>query len=217
MSFLSQGQDEAKNRNRVDNNGEMCEQDFGHGISASVATEEDIDDIANFLRLFGFPQSDSKTADKIPLYANPALPLGSYSETDVRGHLFNYTAAFFGLRVNGVLSMLLSFRFPLPQFSNTSIMMDVVLSLSPTNTNDSLLSKLLNFAFDCLPRISIMECTKVKVLVLKDSEESSTICEMFKINGFVEESTLRDEFGPKRDVVIYSRWFSPQPHTEREK
>ena len=213
MSHMNQKHDGRRNKVGLDDGGEMCEQDFGSGILASVATEKDIDDITNFLRLFGFPRSDSKTANEVPFYANPALPFGAYSETEVRSHLFHYTAAFFMLRKNGMLSALLIFRFPLPQFSNKSVMMDLILSVYGGRTDPSFLSELMNFACNCLPRISIVECTKVKGLVLKDSLECNTMCEWFTKNGFVKESILSDEFGPKKDVVIFSRWLAPHTHT----
>lgn len=188
--------------------GKVFEQDFGNGFTASLAMEEDIDEITDFLQLFGFPNPDRGTGIEVPFYVSPALPLGSYSETDIRSRLFHYSAVFFMLRKNGLASTLLSFRFPLPQYAYRAVVIELILNKKGEDSTSPLLSELLNFAFDCLPGISIIECTKVKGLVLKDSVKSGVICDFFTKNGFSEESILRDEFGPKRDVAIFSRWLS---------
>ena len=192
---------------------ELFERDFGNGLVATLASEEDIDEIADFLKLFGFFPSNSKTVTNIPFYVSPSLPLGAYSETDIRSHLFKYTAAFFMLRKLDTPLALLSFRFPLPQYSYKSIIIELVLSVYPKTSHQPFLSELLNFSFECLPCVSLMECTKVKGLVARGSKGIRSLCDFFIQNGFSKESTLKDEFGPKRDVIVFTRWFSQQKHT----
>ncbi|UCE17947.1 MAG: hypothetical protein JSV84_13930 [Gemmatimonadota bacterium] len=187
---------------------ELFERSLGNDVTVALAREEDIDDIAYFMSLFGFFRSNSRGAPNLPFYVSPSLPLGAYSETDIRSHLFKYTAAFFLLRKCDTPSALLSFRFPLPQYSYRAAVLELILSLYPKTVPHPILSALLNFAFDCLPGVALVECTKVKGLVVKRSKGIRRICDFFIHNGFSKESTLRDEFGPKKDVIIFSRWFT---------
>jgi hypothetical protein len=208
MLQFSQNHDEKTYGSQGVDRRESYERSLGNGLVAALASEEDIDEITNFLRLFGFFRSNSRDVSNFPFYVSPSLPLGAYSETDIRSHLFKYTAAFFLLRKCSTPLALLSFRFPLPQYHYRAVVLELILSLYAHTENQSLLAELLNFAFDCLPDVAILECTKVKGLVVKRSKGIRTISEFFIQNGFSKESTLRDEFGPKKDVIIFSRWFS---------
>ena len=200
----------AKKRHEDDLNviGETYTRDFGHDCMGSLAVEDDIDDITKFLQLFGFPETDSKTAAMVPFYVSPALPSRAYSETEIRSYLFNYSVPFFILRKRGILSALQSFRFPLPQYFYRAMMIELILSVNPENSDHHLLSEFFNFACDCLPSLSLIECTKVKGFVLSNCSTTDDICSFFSNNGFVRESILKDEFGPKRDVFVFTRWFS---------
>ena len=205
----------AKKRHEYDLNvsGETYMRGFGRDHVGSLAVEEDIDDITKFLQLFGFPETDSKTAAMVPFYVSPALPSRAYSETEVRSYLFNYSVPFFLLRKGNIVSALLSFRFPLSQYYYRAMMSELILSVSPEQSNSYLLSDFFNFAFDCLPALSLIECTKVKGLVLSNCPTTDDICNFFTNNGFVRESILKDEFGPERDVFVFARWFSRDRET----
>jgi hypothetical protein len=188
--------------------GETYMRDFGHDCMGALAVEDDIDELTQFLQLFGFPETDSKTAAMAPFYVNPALPSRAYSETEVRSYLFNYSVPFFLLRKRSVVSALLSFRFPLPQYYSRAMMIELILNVSPENSDHHLLSEFFNFAFDCLPSLSLIECTKVKGFVLSTCSTTDDICGFLTKNRFVRESVLKDEFGPKRDIFVFARWFS---------
>ena len=191
---------------------ELYERNLGHGFAASLAREEDMDGLSDFLSVFGFSRSNAGAATTQPFYVSPSLPLGAYSETDIRSHLFKYTAAFFVLRKGDALLALLSFRFPLPQYYYRAIVLELILTLHPETVRHPVLSELLNFAFDCLPCASMVECTKVKSLVVRGSKGVRSVCDFFIHNGFAKETTLKDEFGPKRDVIVFARWLSQSGH-----
>jgi len=165
-------------------------------ISMMIAQEYDIIKLIKFIE--SWPNRDKK--DYI-WYRSPATQAQDYSELALRQKLFFFAEEFYLLLKNNKLIGLISIGVQ-PGIGTTVAGINLIICPK------EYLTKLLQYAHDNAPVLSVIDFTKIRLFEPNNKPFDSEFKQSLEKLGYEQEGKLKNEFGFEKDSIIWAYYYN---------
>ena len=184
------------------------EEPISRDISLMIAQENDINRIIKFIE-----SSSSLNSNDYFCYRSPTIPPNDYRELALRQKLFFYAEEFFLLLNKGEIIGLISIGMQ-PGLSSTTATIKLIFSPK------EYFVRLLHYAQDNAPIISIMDFIKLRLFELTKNQLNPELKKLLLKEGYAKEGILKNEFGFGNDVEMLAYCYDKkliEKHEEMRK